>query len=276
MDPPVHPPGSSWAPPAARAAVAGHGSARGGLVLLLLFSACTREIPILLYHEVGCGTRDARDVPAAEFDQELGWLAGAGYTFVPPEVVEHPERAPDKAIALTFDDGAACLYTRAFPALLRRRVPFALFLPTGWIGADAAHRTRQKLEDGEEVDTLVWPEVAAMVKSGLARVGAHGREHVYLRKLGAAALANEVGGSRDDVLARTGGVADLFAYPFGAFDGRVAGAARAAGYRAAFAVGAGLGGTFAYRRRSVHRGADEAALMKLVGPAWILPWLNHD
>ncbi|HUB05541.1 MAG TPA: polysaccharide deacetylase family protein [Myxococcales bacterium] len=240
-------------------------------------TACRAEVPVLLYHEVGCGTHDARDVPAAQLDEELSWLEGHGYHYVTARDALTPGAAlPAQPVAITFDDGAACLYSAAFPVLQKHHAPFELFLVSGWVTADPASRHLQKLEDGEEVSTLVWPEVAVMARSGLASLGAHGRGHLYLRRLGGAALTDEVAGSRQDVAAAAGAPVDLFAYPFGAFDSSTLEAVRLSGYAGAYAVGVGPGGTFAYRRRSVHRGLSDDDFARLLSRRWIFPLWNHD
>ncbi|MHB8418168.1 MAG: polysaccharide deacetylase family protein [Myxococcales bacterium] len=244
-------------------------------VALLLAASCRREVPVLLYHEVGCGTHDVRDVPADEFDHQLSWLEGHGFRFVTAaEALRSAARG--REVAVTFDDGAACVYSAAFPILRSHRAPFELFLVSDWISSDPGSRHLQPLEDGEQVATLAWPEVKAMAASGLAQVGAHGRNHLYLRRLGDAALTSEVAGSRQDLAAVLGTPVDLFAYPFGAFNEAVLEAVRLSGFTGAYSVGVGVGGAFAYRRRSVHRGLSDAAFERLLADRWILPLVNHD
>ncbi len=246
------------------------------LILLLLATACRREVPVLLWHEVGCGTRDPRDVPADEFERELSWLADDGRTVVPATALLEPAKLPRKPVVVTFDDGAACIYRAAFPILRRRGLPFTVFLPASWIGADEAHRTTQPLGDGEQVPTMIWPELLEMGKSGLCTVGAHGETHLYLRRASEAELRRELVDAKAELSERLGSPVTLLAYPFGSFNRAVIAEARKAGYREAFSVGVGLGGAFAYRRRSIHRGADRAGFEEALSDRWIWPLLNHD
>jgi peptidoglycan/xylan/chitin deacetylase (PgdA/CDA1 family) len=244
---------------------------------LLLTTACQREVPVLLYHEVGCGTRDERDVPPEQLDGELGYLEAHGYHLVAVEDALHPDHPlPEKPVAISFDDGAACVYAAAFPLLQKHRAPFELFLVSDWIGADTAHRSQQRVGDGEQVSNLVWPEVRAMVASGLARVGAHGRSHSYLRRANVATLESEIAGSRQDLATALGGPVDLFAYPYGAYNPEALQEVRLAGFVGAAAVGNGLGGRYAYRRRSIHRGMTEAQFAEALEGGWILPLVNHN
>ncbi|MHB1846980.1 MAG: polysaccharide deacetylase family protein [Deltaproteobacteria bacterium] len=246
------------------------------LPLALCLVACQREVPVLLYHEVGCGTQDPRDVPVDELDRELGWLAEDGRTIVPASALLEPEKLPAKPVVLTFDDGAACIYRAAFPVLRRHRAPFTVFLPSAWIAPDDAHRQWQPLGDGERVQTLVWPEVRELVESGLGTVGAHGQRHLYLRRASEEELRGEIFESKTALASKLGVPVDLFAYPFGAFGNTAVEAVRDAGYKAAFSVGAGVGGRFGYRRRSIHRGADRAAFEASLRPRRIWPVLNYD
>ena len=247
------------------------------VLMLLLLSACQREIPVLLYHEVGCATHDDRDVPADQLDAELGYLEGHGYHLVTVEEALHPSQSlPDKPVAISFDDGAACVYLAAFPILQRHRAPFELFLVSDWIAPDAAHRSQQPVGDGEQVQNLIWPEVREMVATGLARVGAHGRSHTYLRRADLPTLESEIAGSRKDLAAALGTPIELFAYPYGAYNSEALQEVRLSGFTGALAVGNGLGGRFAYRRRSVHRGASEAQFAEMLEGGWILPLLNHN
>jgi len=252
---------------------------RLAVVLLLAVSGlgCQREVPVLLYHEVGCGTHDERDVPPEQLDAELAYLESHGYKAITVEEALHPSQPlPEKPVAVSFDDGAACVYEKAFPVLQRHHMPFELFLVTAWIGSDVAHRMQQKVGDGEQVQNLVWPEVRAMVETGLAHIGAHSRSHSYLRRDDVATLESEIAGSREDVAAALGRPVDLFAYPFGAYNQEALQEVRLAGFSGALAVGNGLGGRYAYRRRSVHRGVTEAQFGEMLEGGWILPLLNHN
>jgi peptidoglycan/xylan/chitin deacetylase (PgdA/CDA1 family) len=248
--------------------------------LLLLLPACRRELPVLLYHEVGCGTDDVRDVPVREFATQMAYLADHGYTFVSlaalADAWDGKKQLPSKPVAVTFDDGAACVFSQAFPVLESHGIPFALFLPSQWIAADDAQRHRDSLDGGIVIPTITWPETKQMAASGLAQIEAHGQTHLHLRHADDATVQREVTGARDDLAKSLGSAPEFFAYPFGAFDQRTLDAVRAAGYRAAFAVGTGLGGRFAYRRHSIHRGLSDQAFAESLRGDWILPLLNHD
>jgi peptidoglycan/xylan/chitin deacetylase (PgdA/CDA1 family) len=247
------------------------------MLALAMAAGCQREIPVLLYHEVGCGTHDSRDVPVEQFESQLEYLETHGFKVVPlSRILNAPGDLPPRAVGLSFDDGAQCLYDAAFPILRKHQMPFELFLVSDWIAADADHRVLQDVADGEKVPSLIRPEVRAMLDSGLATLGGHGRSHVRLSSLDAARLNAEVTGGRDDLAAAFGVPIDLFAYPYGAFDRAALRAVKRAGFGGAFAVGAGSGGRYAYRRRSIHRGLSDQELASRLRPRFVWPLIRHD
>jgi peptidoglycan/xylan/chitin deacetylase (PgdA/CDA1 family) len=243
-------------------------------------TACQREVPVLLYHAVGCGTSDQLDVPVEQFEAQLVDAIQQGYRFVPLSQLvagwEQGARPPGATLALTFDDGAGCLFAAAFPILQRHRIPFTLFLTGDWLGSDPDRRHIEDVNAHTRWPSLDWPEVRAMVASGLAEVGSHGLHHLYLPRASESEAQAEVITSRLMLAEGLGAPVDLFAYPFGAFDRASLSLVRSAGYRAAFAVGVGTGGRYAYRRRSIHRDQSPHDFKSQLSTRWILPILNHD
>jgi peptidoglycan/xylan/chitin deacetylase (PgdA/CDA1 family) len=69
-------------------------------------------------------------------------------------------------------------------------------------------------------------------------IGAHSRTHPKLT-LPSVSLASEVAGSRGDIQRELGMAPEIFAYPYGIWDDRVASAVRAAGFQAARALSGG-------------------------------------
>lgn len=204
------------------------------------------QVVILMFH--GLGRRAHGDIITPKgFAAELQAMRRAGLQFVSLSQVAQflSGRAPlpPNAVAITFDDGLASVYTYAYPALERARVPFACFLVAGRVGRDPAD--------------LSWTEVQAMERSGLATFGSHtmashgavptgpGRSgaalvsHIYYAATGSvespAAFRKRV--LRDLETSRTLISAEIrrpvhwFAYPFGAYDPAVEQLLQTAGYR---------------------------------------------
>ncbi len=88
-----------------------------------------RRVAIMTYH----------DIDAAVFASHLAFLAGA-YRIVPLADAVRWLRGeadlPERALAITFDDGFRSFYTDVYPVLQRYRAPATVFLTTGYIGSD--------------------------------------------------------------------------------------------------------------------------------------------
>jgi peptidoglycan/xylan/chitin deacetylase (PgdA/CDA1 family) len=82
-------------------------------------------------------------------------------------------------------------------------------------------------------DVLGWDELRRLAADGLA-LAPHSRSHPLLSRIPADALADEVGGSREDLAARTGIDSVAFAYPSGAVSPPARAAVHGAGLRVAF------------------------------------------
>ncbi len=83
-------------------------------------------------------------------------------------------------------------------------------------------------------DGMSEDQLRACAASGLVTIGAHSVSHPRLTTLADEALETEIVESRATLEAVTGKRVDLFAYPYGDADERVAGAVASAGFRAAF------------------------------------------
>lgn len=95
---------------------------------------------VLLYHRIAGPRRDPQmlDVSALNFDEQLGILARTT-TPLPLDEFESLRRSgnlPERAVAVTFDDGYADNLHAAAPALVRHGIPATVFITTGMIGSE--------------------------------------------------------------------------------------------------------------------------------------------
>jgi peptidoglycan/xylan/chitin deacetylase (PgdA/CDA1 family) len=106
-------------------------------------------------------------------------------------------------------------------------------------------------------------EIRDMQQRGVS-FHSHTRSHASLPTLDAAALADQLAGSRAQLARLVGHDVPYIAYPFGHVDERVASATRAAGYRAAFSTQSGFNrrdvDRFRIRRLDVY-GTDTSAML---------------
>ena len=82
------------------------------------------------------------------------------------ETLKAGEQLPDKAVAITFDDGYISIYDTAFPMLQSYGFPFTLFLSTGPI-------------DRQQQNFINWEQIKEMSSAGVI-IANHMVEHPYM------------------------------------------------------------------------------------------------
>lgn len=178
-------------------------------------------VPILEYHVLGDAPADAPYpelyVSRPDFHRQLQWLDRHDYEAVTLEQVEaawyEGGRLPPKPVVLSFDDGYRPQFTFALPQLREH----------GWAGV-----LNLKAEGSDLYDS----NVEAMIDADW-EIASHTIHHSDLTTLDAAALEEEVAGSRQILRREYGVPVKNFCYPSGRFDATVIAAVEAAGYTGA-------------------------------------------
>jgi len=123
-------------------------------------------------------------VPAATFARQLDLLRAAGYQGCSlAEATAHGARR----VAITFDDGVASDYERAFPTLVERQMTATFFVITDRVGSPGF---------------VTWPQLREMREAGMS-IESHTRTHPFLSELSPKALHDELVGAKgalDDAL----------------------------------------------------------------------------
>lgn len=163
---------------------------------------------ILIYHDVAEDSSSAMSISPQTLEEQIDWLSNRG-SIVPLAEAIARRSDPDAAMlsVLTFDDGHRGLYDQAWGMLLRRRVPFTLYLNTAPIVGDGPPRPGS--------GPMKWDEVNEMVESGLATVGSHTHTHIDLRTAAVEVVKKELRTANDLLRDNTGVDAKHFAYPWG-------------------------------------------------------------
>ncbi len=214
-------------------------------------SAPDRRSPVLLYHRLSerplaAGTWVRPRALAAQLDalQAAGWRALAVDRWLQAGGGTRP------GFLLTFDDGTDDLLAGR-ELLASRGVPAVVFVPGDLLGRRNRWEWPLPGRGARHLDVTALRELA----DGGWEIGLHGATHRDLTRCLAGELAEELGGGRRRLEDRLGRAVRLLSYPYGRVDGRVAGAARAAGFAAAFVVSAappGLPAALAIPRRPVY------------------------
>ncbi|MCA1580240.1 MAG: polysaccharide deacetylase family protein [Acidobacteria bacterium] len=174
------------------------------------------RVPVLTYHAVGEGPRPLF-TPSRLFDAHLAALEKAGLRTVPlsalVDALAGGKAAPERSVAVTFDDGYRSFVDEAWPRLQAHGFGATVFLVSGHCGGDNLWQTQKS---GVPRSALLdWDQAGRLAAEGV-ELGAHSRTHAPLTVLSEAEAETEIAGSRADIEARTGHPVRLFAYPYGA------------------------------------------------------------
>jgi peptidoglycan/xylan/chitin deacetylase (PgdA/CDA1 family) len=150
------------------------------------------------------------DVSPQAFLRQLDWIQSHGRIVdLETALSERGHLGSSEMYVLTFDDGHVGVFEHAFPTLLRRGLPFTLYLTTGPIERGGT------LHDDDRMGLLSWGQVEEMLGSGLATVGAHSHEHLDMRLHGEEAIRNDLATCDQLIELRLGKTPRHFAYPWG-------------------------------------------------------------
>ncbi len=192
-------------------------------------------VPVLMYHRVQrLTTKEAssplmRDltVDPDDFDQQMRFLHDNGFAVLSImqvlDAVRNHTMLPEKAVALTLDDGYKDNFEVAFPILRKYGFPATVFLVTSVIG-DTNHVT--------------WDDCKVMM-SGAASLESHTVHHYDLTTLSQSALDYELQASKQIIETTLNSHVTSLAYPSGEFNDTVVAALPNCGYEAGWKKGGG-------------------------------------
>ena len=188
-------------------------------------------LPILMYHYVDAlapgqnSLRKKLTTPPAVLEKQLKTLNDAGYQslFVRDAavIIARGPLPSGKAVAMTFDDGYEDFYTVVFPLLKKYHSKATVYVIYDSIGAPGYLNEQQ---------------IKNLADSGLVEIGSHTLDHRNLTVQYEAEAKRQLTLSKDQLQKRLRLLIETVAYPFGAFNARIASLAEAAGYRAAVSV----------------------------------------
>ncbi len=182
---------------------------------------------ILIYHQIGAGLGRQMEVTKAAFVAQLDWMAANGTVVsLDQAVAERGKPGSERQYVLTFDDGYDDFYRLGYPELVKRNMPFTLYLTTHPV------ESREPLFPGGGAEPLTWAQIEDMATSGLMTLGAHTHRHLDMREATADQAIEELETSDRLIEKRMGTIPEHFAYPWGYWS-EAAGAAVKARYTTA-------------------------------------------
>lgn len=185
-------------------------------------------VPILAYHFIdGPEDKKSLSVSLRAFELQLQFLVKHQFHVVSFGDYLKSRRSgkflPKKAVVITFDDGDRSFFTKAYPLLLKYRLPATLFVATEWMGKEGFLR---------------WDELNSM-SAECVTVGSHTVTHRYLPDLGSEEMREEIFRSKEILERNLKRNVDLLSYPVGGFNPGIKRLAKEAGYLAACSTNRG-------------------------------------
>jgi len=166
---------------------------------------------ILIYHAVGNGPWA---ISADNFKKQIQWL-DQNYKIVPlAQLLESAIHEDDIQVALTFDDGYACLYDTVLPILQAKNAVATVYINTGWMGDKAHKSSNPNLGHYPDEKFLTWDEVKKFSGYGW-EIGSHGVDHIDLTKWPENIIYQEVVKSKVIIEDKLSKPCTHFAYTFG-------------------------------------------------------------
>jgi peptidoglycan/xylan/chitin deacetylase (PgdA/CDA1 family) len=193
---------------------------------------------ILAYHSIADGSPPL-EIPPQIFAEQMEWLK-ANARVVPlgdvvTALVNHTS-IPERAIALTFDDGFRDFYSAAAPVLLRLQFPTTVFLATAHVGGKNNWAGQPSWVAPQPL--MGWAEIRELAQKGI-HFSSHSVTHPDLTRVPATQLTSELEASKKEIESQTGHAAEFFGYPYGRWNGEVRAAVKKV-YRGACSTGAGV------------------------------------
>jgi peptidoglycan/xylan/chitin deacetylase (PgdA/CDA1 family) len=209
-------------------------------------------IRILFYHRVSAD-RDELAVHPRKFDEQMDYLAQAGYRVVDAiQVADFLDSgvSPERTVGLNFDDGYLDVAEHALPVLAEYGFRATVFVATGVTDGRASFAWYRR-----QPPLLSWSEIADLDGGGTLQFEAHSVTHPNLLAASDRRAAAEIENSKVELEARLGRHVTAFSYPAGLFGERERRLVAGAGYRIAVSCEPGVNvpetDRFALRRRQI-------------------------
>jgi len=190
------------------------------LSILLLASflpaqADENQAVVLMYHRFGEPQHPSTNIKLAQFDAHLDYLSQAGYEVWPLKkvvrFVSENRPFPTRVVAISIDDAYLSVYTKAYPRMEKRGLPFTVF-----VSVDAV--------DDRISAFMSWQQMREMQVHNVTFEN-HSASHDYLVRRGQAEtegqwlkrVTADVNRAQQRIAEELGSAPTLFAYPYGEY-----------------------------------------------------------
>jgi len=179
-------------------------------------------------------------VPWRRFASHMRVLRAKGYNLLALRDVQNhllrKKAFPERAVAVTLDDGYADNYTNAFPILQQHQIPATIFL----VNNDLGGNNRWHRGSGNSSRMMLdWGQICEMHAAGIG-FGSHTLSHPRLSELPEDRARTEVVDAKKLLEDRLGARVDHFAYPYGDLSKQTVDLVREAGHTLACSTRCGF------------------------------------
>jgi peptidoglycan/xylan/chitin deacetylase (PgdA/CDA1 family) len=165
-------------------------------------------LTVLIYHRVGGGTPDERDLPVEAFRAQMDVLTRYRVLSLDDALAELAVGDDRPKVVITFDDGFADVHSPALPILEERGLPFTLYVATGYLGGLMHWDGSTAKAPGP---ALTWDQLGEVAASPLCTIGNHTHNHVRPERL----TEEELDACSEALSSRLGVTPRHFAYTWG-------------------------------------------------------------
>jgi peptidoglycan/xylan/chitin deacetylase (PgdA/CDA1 family) len=192
-----------------------------------LWTKGTAEVPVIMYHDVTSRPTIWFDLTTSEFRRQMAALKAAKANVVTLDaIVEHyrdGKPLPERAIALTFDDGTLGNFTDALPILQEYGYPATFFVHTGYVGVPTSK------------EHMTWDQLREAEQTGLISVQPHTvNHHEFTNRLAPDQVRKELADSQAAIERELKHPGVHLAYPYGNGDEPMAQVLEELGYVSAW------------------------------------------
>ena len=166
-------------------AVNGRRMVKRSLAAVPVTTSSTTGSSVLIYHRVGGGTPDERDLPVVEFEAQVEVLASHRVVSLDAALDELNAGDDREKVVLTFDDGFEDVYTTAWPLLREAGLPFTIYVTTAYLDGTMHWHGSTSKHPGP---ALTWSQLEELAASPLVTIGNHTHTHARPEDLSAAEL----------------------------------------------------------------------------------------
>lgn len=166
---------------------------------------------ILIYHAIG---NSPWAILTENFRKQIQWLKKNTDIVSLTKLLTHSAKKNTIQVALTFDDGYACLHDIVMPILKAENATATVYINTGWMSENERKFSHPDLGHYPGELFLTWDEVKKLEQSGW-EIGSHGVDHIDLTKHSNDKIQSELICSKTAIEKKLQKNCNHFAYTFG-------------------------------------------------------------